>query len=66
MAAPSKSALKKAAKDAEKAAKKAAAKKKDEEMRAQQQAAAGEDNAKDRYGELPKDDAEITHLSRLS
>lgn len=64
--APSKNALKKAAKDAEKAAKKAAAKKKDEEMRAQQQAAAGEDTAKDRYSELPKDNAEITHLSKLS
>jgi aspartyl/asparaginyl-tRNA synthetase len=64
--APSKNALKKAAKDAEKAAKKAAAKKKDEETRAQQQAAGGEDNSTDKYGELPKDDAEIIHLSKLS
>lgn len=63
---PSKKALKKAAKDAEKAAKKAAAKKKDEETRAQQQAAGGEDNATNKYGDLPKDGAEITHLSKLS
>ena len=64
--APSKNALKKAQKDAEKAAKKAAAKKADEEKRAAQQASAGEDHAKDRYGDLPKDNAEITHLSKLS
>lgn len=63
---PSKNAIKKAQKEAEKAAKKAAAKKADEEKRAAQQASAGEDTAKDRYGALPKDNAEITHLLKLS
>ncbi|KAL2419677.1 Aspartate-tRNA ligase, cytoplasmic [Exophiala dermatitidis] len=65
--APSKNALKKAQKEAEKAAKKAAAKKADEEKRAAQQAQAAEDTAKDKYGELPKDEApvEITHLKKL-
>lgn len=64
--APSKNALKKAAKDAEKAAKKAAAKKADEEKRIAQQSSASEDTATDRYGDLPKDDAEITHITKLS
>ncbi|KAL2419685.1 Aspartate-tRNA ligase, cytoplasmic [Exophiala dermatitidis] len=65
--APSKNALKKAQKEAEKAAKKAAAKKADEEKRAAQQAQAAEDTAKDKYGDLPKDEApvEITHLKKL-
>lgn len=63
--APSKNALKKAQKEAEKAAKKAAAKKADEEKRAAQQAQAAEDTAKDKYGELPQDEVEITHLKNL-
>ncbi|KAJ9495404.1 hypothetical protein H2202_009191 [Exophiala xenobiotica] len=64
--APSKNALKKAQKEAEKAAKKAAAKKADEEKRAAQQAQAGEDTAKENYGDLPDDAVQITHLKRLS
>lgn len=64
--APSKNALKKAQKDAEKAAKKVAAKKADEEKRAQQQQAADVDNAKDNYGPLPADSTvEITHLKNI-
>ncbi|KAK5222232.1 hypothetical protein LTR72_006489 [Exophiala xenobiotica] len=64
--APSKNALKKAQKEAEKAAKKAAAKKADEEKRAAQQAQAGEDTAKENYGDLPDDAVQITHLKKLS
>ena len=63
--APSKNALKKAQKDAEKAAKKAAAKAKEAEQKAIQQAQAGEDTAKDSYGDLPQDNVDITHLKRL-
>lgn len=63
--APSKNALKKAQKEAEKAAKKAAAKKADEEKRAAQQAQASEDTAKDKYGALPEDTVQITHLKKL-
>lgn len=63
--APSKNALKKAQKEAEKAAKKAAAKKADEEKRAAQQAQASEDMATDKYGQLPDDRVEITHLKKL-
>jgi aspartyl-tRNA synthetase len=63
--APSKNALKKAQKEAEKAAKKAAAKAKEAEQRAAQQAQAEEDTAKDKYGQLPQDNAEITHLKAL-
>jgi aspartyl-tRNA synthetase len=62
---PSKNALKKAQKDAEKAAKKAAAKAKEAEQKAAQQAQAGEDTAKDNYGELPQDHVEITHFKKL-
>jgi len=66
--APSKNALKKQQKDAEKAAKKAAAKKADDEKRAAAQAAESEDTAKDNYGHLPEpsDAPEITHLRDLS
>ena len=65
--APSKNALKKAAKDAEKAAKKAAAKAKDAETKTAQQASAGEDTAIDNYGDLSKSrETEITHLKDLS
>ncbi|KAH0843349.1 hypothetical protein AYO21_09963 [Fonsecaea monophora] len=63
--APSKNALKKAQKEAEKAAKKAAAKAKEAEQKAAQQAQASEDTAKDKYGTLPQDDPEITHLKKL-
>jgi len=63
--APSKNALKKAQKEAEKAAKKAAAKKADEEKRAAQQSQVSEDLAKDNYGDLPDDSAEIIHLKKL-
>ena len=52
--APSKNALKKAQKDAEKAAKKAAAKKADEDKRAAQQQQAGEDAATENYGDPSK------------
>lgn len=62
---PSKNALKKAQKEAEKAAKKAAAKAKEAEQRAQQQAQAAEDTAKDKYGQLPEDHVEVTHLKKL-
>src|SRR6201996_1043958 len=63
--APSKNALKKAQKEAEKAAKKAAAKAKEAEQKAAQQAQAGEDTAKDNYGELPQDQVEVVHLKKL-
>lgn len=67
-AGPSKSALKKAAKEAEKAAKKAAAAKKVEEQKAAQAAGSGEDHAKDRYGDIPKEEQEvdITHIKALN
>ena len=64
-AAPSKNALKKAQKDAEKAAKKAAAREKEAEQKATQQAQAGEDTAKNSYGEVPEDNVEVTHLKKL-
>ena len=64
--APSKNALKKQQKDAEKAAKKEAAKKADAEKRAAQQAQSTEDTAKDNYGDLPDDKVQITHLKKLS
>ncbi|KAK4949962.1 hypothetical protein LTR10_011804 [Elasticomyces elasticus] len=64
--APSKNALKKQQKEAEKAAKKEAAKKADAEKRAAQQSQESEDTAKDKYGDLPDDTVQITHLKKLS